>query len=207
MRTRRALVLAAIVNALALGTVGFVLMRQAAPAPWHGTRLDPPMPGHAFALESADGAVSSDELHGSPTILFFGYTSCPDACPLTLAKLKRVRDALDADEAAALRVVLVTVDPERDTAARLDDYVARFDTSFVGLTGPRAEIERLAKAYGIYHAAAAPTPHADHGAAAPLIDHTTHVLMLDRSGRLALLWDVAVPSAAMAEDIRRLLAG
>ncbi|MGH7444461.1 MAG: SCO family protein [Longimicrobiales bacterium] len=258
MPTRRIVVVAAIVNALLLGAVGWLVVRddaevatrQAAGSAWHGTMIDPPMPERPFTLESAAGPVMLSGLRGNVVLLFFGYASCPDVCPLTLAKLAQVRRALQPDDAAAVRVVLVSVDPEHDSPERLARYVSQFDDSFIGLTGTRAQIEALARAYGIFHDAgndAASVPdtapgasdvtgaaaqmrstaqmdhtdsaahhHADtqtdtaaHGApaasAVPLIAHTTHILVLDRAGQLALLWSTSVSADAMRQDLRRLL--
>lgn len=211
---RRSAVVLITLNTVLLAVLGFALLRDQ-PAPgWHGTFIEPPMPAQAFKLRSAAGIVDARDLHGGITVLFFGYTSCPDACPLTLAKLARVRAALEPGLARELRVALVSVDPERDTSTRLAAYVARFDSTFIGLTGTRAEIEAVAAAYGIHHAAASPAAAsaapghaAEHAATSgpALIDHTTHTLVLDRAGRLTLLWDGSITADQMADDLRRLL--
>lgn len=218
MRARRALVLVAAVNALLLGMVLFVLLRAAGADDradeWHGTAIVPPMEKRPFTLQSAAGPLRSSDLRGSVSILFFGYTSCPDACPLTLARLAEARRALSRRDASAIRVVLVTVDPERDGVDRLEDYVTRFDTSFIGVTGTRSEIEAVARDFGIHHArdprsTSASAPDHDGHVTAPVetdvLAHTTHVLVLDRSARLALVWSPEVQAGQMVEDLRRLL--
>ena len=206
--------LVAVVNALLLGAVLFVLLRAAGADDradaWNGTAIVPPMEKQPFALQSAAGLLRSSDLRGKVSILFFGYTSCPDACPLTLARLAEARRELSHRDASALRVVLVTVDPERDGADRLADYVTRFDSSFIGVTGTRAEIEAVARDFGIHHAPdprSAPASAHDHAARRDpdVIAHTTHVLVLDRSGRLALVWSPEIPTADIVEDLRRLL--
>jgi protein SCO1/2 len=196
---RRVLLIALAVNALLIGALGFVLLSAPAGAAWHGTAIEPPIPLRDFTLESNAGTFRLADQSGSLVVLFFGYTHCPDACPTTLAKLAQVQRTLPQDVAADVKVVLVTVDPERDTPGRLAEYVHQFDRSFTGVTGARADIEAIAKEYGIHQA------HA-HGAAGErgMIEHTTHTLVLDRTGALALLWSADVMAPQMAEDLRRL---
>ena len=196
---RRGLVFAALVNALLLGALGFVLLGRSDAAPFNGTAIEPPIPLRDFTLQSARGAFSPGAQQGNLVVLFFGYTHCPDACPTTLAKLAEVRRRLPDDVARDVQVVLVTVDPARDTPDRLAQYVTQFDTSFTGVTGSRAEIEAIARTYGI-HQAQAHGVSGEHG----MIDHTTHTLVLDRAGALALLWSADVTAEQMAQDLKRL---
>lgn len=233
MTVRRIAIIAAIANALLLAVIGWFVVRGSArdaleqnSSGWHGTAIDPPMPERPFSLESVDGPVALGDLRGDVVLLYFGYTRCPDVCPLTLAKVAQVRSALRPDDAASVRGVMISIDPERDSADRLARYVAQFDTTFIGLTGTRLQIEAIARDYGIYHddgdaaamtSASAPpgrnsskTASADHASHAPardtpLIAHTTHILVLDRAGRLALLWSTSVTAGQMADDLRRLL--
>ncbi|HSR41858.1 MAG TPA: SCO family protein [Longimicrobiales bacterium] len=166
------------------------------------------------------------------TVVFFGYTSCPDVCPLTLAELARVADRLPADLARRFRTVLVTVDPARDTPERLADYLARFDTSFVGLTGTEEELEQVASAWGAWAERAgtvpgagdapdsdpnqpdsAPSPegHQDHGGAvdpdAPgyLVDHTTRAFVVDARGRVVATFPGSTPAEVMTPTLTRFL--
>lgn len=196
---RRILIAAAAVNAVLIAVLGFALLRPGGDAPWHGTAITPPIPLRDFALESTAGSFCLSAQQGSIVVLYFGYTHCPDACPTTLAKLAEVRRRLPTDVASDIRVVLVTVDPERDTAERLERYVEQFDQTFTGVTGERTAIEAIAAEYGIHQA------HA-HGAAGDegMIDHTTHTIVLDRTGALALLWSVDVSAEQMTDDLRRL---
>jgi protein SCO1 len=115
-------------------------------------------------------------LKGRWSLVFFGFTSCPDVCPLTLQLLSAVaQDSASGVPAGATQVVFVTVDPKRDTPARLKSYLAHFDERFIGLTGSRADLDRFAAQLG-----AASEPSGSGG-----IDHSTSVFALDPQGRLA----------------------
>jgi protein SCO1/2 len=82
--------------------------------------------------------------------MYFGYTSCPDVCPVTLSKLAEVREML-GDDADDVQVVMITVDPERDTTEVLENYMSHFDPTFIGLTGDSSHINRIATVYGVYY--------------------------------------------------------
>jgi len=187
-----ALVLLALVGA---GT--FAL--RVRPVEMHGTLLDPPLPARDFELTSAAGPVRLSDLRGKIVVVFFGYTFCPDVCPTTMVRLGNAIRQLGG-KADDVRVVMVSVDPERDTPERLAEYVGAFHPSFLGLTGTPEQIAEVASAYGIYHAKA-------EGSAASgyLVDHTATVTVLDRDGRVRLLWPFEVDADAMAADLRALL--
>jgi protein SCO1 len=93
--------------------------------------------------------VALDSLKDKWTLLFFGYTFCPDICPTTLAQLRQIKSELPKDAVDKLRVVLVSVDPNRDTPAQLKTYLGYFDKQFVGLTAPVDSIQKLANAMSI----------------------------------------------------------
>jgi protein SCO1/2 len=162
----------------------------------HGSLLEPSLPAADFTLASDGGPVRLADLRGKVVVLFFGYTFCPDVCPTTMVRLGRALELLGKD-AERVQVVMISVDPERDTPERLGPYARAFHPSFLGLTGTREEIDAVASAYGIYHAKA-------EGSAATgyLVDHTANVLVLDRSGGLRLLWPFEVPAEALAADLR-----
>jgi protein SCO1/2 len=110
--------------------------------------LDPPRPAPEIALRTHEGADFHLSRHrGDVVAITFGYTFCPDVCPTTLAELAQVRARL-GPAGARLRVVFVTVDPERDGPERLRAYTQAFDRTFTGLTGPAAELAAVQKAYG-----------------------------------------------------------
>src|SRR5690606_25801317 len=109
----------------------------------HGTLLDPPMPGAGFRLTSADRPVQSEDFHGRFVVLAFGYTSCPDVCPATLARLAHAMDLL-GESAREVQVVFVSVDPERDDPQRAARFAAAFDERFVGASGSPEAIADVA---------------------------------------------------------------
>ncbi|RMH22422.1 MAG: SCO family protein [Gemmatimonadetes bacterium] len=148
---------------LGLGAVGIWITR-AAPGPSAVSFTPAPeRPAPAFTLTAHSGErVRLDDFRGRGVVLFFGYTHCPDVCPLTLAHL--TRGLADLGEGAGdVQVLFVTVDPARDTPDRLAEYLASFDPRIVGLTGSPAEVERVLSAYGV--AAEAILRHGEDGEA------------------------------------------
>ena len=105
--------------------------------------------GGDFTLTSADGPVALKGMRGSVVLLFFGYTSCPAACPTTLTMVKEALARLDKKEADRVRILFITIDPERDSAQKLKEYVAYFHPNIIGLTGSRDEIVDVADQYGV----------------------------------------------------------
>ena len=133
--------------------------------------------GGPFTLTGTDGrAFSSERLTGKPYALFFGFTHCPDVCPTTLARLARLRAAIGKGN-ASFSIVLVTVDPERDTPAAMARYVGLFATPVIALTGSIGAIERVKKLYGVY-SARVPQVGADYN-----VDHTATVFLIDKDGK------------------------
>lgn len=129
-----------------------------------------------FSLTDQRGvAFGPERLEGNWTLLFFGFASCPDVCPTTLAKLKKAVDGLDD----APRVALVTVDPARDTEALLGGYVEAFDPAFLGLRGSAVELQAFAEQF---HVNFTMVPGAD---GKYLMEHTAHIVVLDPQGRHA----------------------
>jgi protein SCO1/2 len=198
-RQRLLLVLAIIVAALLL--LGVLRSGALAGAPeFHGTAYDPPAEAADFTLTNHEGQETSlSDFEGQPVLLFFGYTHCPDICPTTLNTLRRA--LTDAGAAGAdARVLLVSVDPARDTPDVLADYVRNFGPGVVGLTGDPGKIRRLFGAYGVY--AEHEHEHADEG----LIGHTSAVFGIDREGLIRVLLRPDAPPSELREDVATLLA-
>ena len=182
------------------GAGGWLAASSLLPYEYHGQELRPPQPVADFTLTAAgDRRVSLSQFRGKLVVLYFGYTFCPDVCPTTLAELGRGLQKMGG-RAADVQVIMITVDPERDTPARLAEYVGHFDPTFIGLTGAAEQIAAVAKGLGIHYQKREGT-----AASGYLVDHTASVLALDRTGALRLLFPFGAPGDEIAEDLRRLL--
>jgi len=153
-----------------------------------------------FELERADGGkLANADLQGAWTLLFFGYTHCPDVCPTTLGTMKQVEALLAKDPAAApVNVVFVSVDPERDTAKALSEYVGYFSKRFVAATADNATLQSLASAVGVVFIKS-PQAGGDY-----TMDHTASLLVVDPQARLHALFRPPFDAGAIAEDLRTL---
>ena len=140
------------------------------------------------------------EQQGQVVLLFFGYTSCPDVCPTTLATWRRIHDALGKD-AERVRFVFVTVDPERDTPARLGLHVNAFHPEFVGLTGTQGALESLYDFFAIYRE----RDTSSGSALGYLVNHTATTFILDTEGRWRLRETYGTPDEDIVHDIQQLL--
>ena len=133
--------------------------------------------GGPFRLVDEEGQpVTQADLLGKPTVMFFGFTYCPEVCPTTLAELTTALKALGRD-ADRLNVVFVSLDPERDTPAQLKTYLSSFDPRIRGLTGDQTAVDAMAKAYRVYHKR---VPLEGGGYT---VDHSSAVYLFDSKGR------------------------
>jgi protein SCO1/2 len=133
-----------------------------------------PYPAADFSLTSHSGTdVSLSDFRGEPVALFFGYTHCPDVCPLTLAKLAEA----NAATSSGVTVLFVTVDPERDSAERLTKYLEALDPQFIGLRGTLEELHAVADSYGVYFDQNAENP--------AMFDHSARTFLINREGSVA----------------------
>jgi len=170
-----------------------------APA-FKGGVLDPPRAAPEFALQGADGReFRLGRQRGQVVVMAFGYTFCPDVCPTTLAEFAQVKGRLGPAE-KQVRFVFITVDPERDSAERLRAYTGAFDRSFLGLTGSDAQLEAVRKAYGVI----ARKQSVPGTSAAYLVDHSAFVYVVDRDGRLRLMFPFGTAVDDMTHDIKLL---
>ena len=157
--------------------------------------------GRELALTGHDGKPRTlADFRGRFVVLFFGYTHCPDICPTTLVDMAEVMKKLGSD-AARVQVLFVTLDPERDTAAVLSQYVPAFDPGFLGLSGDAAATQRAAQEFKIfYEKRAGSTP------SAYTVDHSAQSYVIDPQGRLRLFVRHDRIAADLADDLRALLA-
>lgn len=169
----------------------------------HATLLAEPRALPAFDLvDQAGAAFGAERLRGHWTFLFFGFVNCPDVCPTTLATLAQVRKALaDLPERDQPGVVLVSVDPGRDTPPVLARYVSHFDPAFTGVTGSPGAVESLTQALGAAVVVGAPAADGNYA-----VDHTAAIFLVDTEGRFAALFNTPHEAAAIARDYRRIVA-
>ncbi len=196
-----------IVGALFIGLFGgLIVISSAIGQPiiggpnFHGTVIRAPEPANNFTLTGADGQpVSLKDFRGKVVLLYFGYSYCPDVCPATLAELKQAIEEI-GNKADDVQVIMVSVDPERDTPEKIQEYVNYFHESFIGLTGTEEEILGITTQYGVFY-----EKHEGSANSGYLIDHTATVTVIDREGHLRLLYSFNTPSEDIAEDLRYLV--
>jgi len=151
-----------------------------------------------FTLSGSDGAkLQLSDYRGKVVLLGFGFTSCPDVCPTTLAVLAQARKQLGRD-GNEVKVVYVTVDPERDDAKRMRKYLAAFDPTFIGGTGTADKLAAVRKEYGI---AADKKP----AGAGYVVAHSSYIYLIDRGGKLRALMPYGHTAEDYVHDLRILL--
>ncbi len=186
---------------LLIGVVGLLAVVFRQPEKLNGAVLDPPLPAPDFSLTRADGTqFRLSAYRGEIVLLYFGYTSCPDVCPATMAELRQARDALTNALADRVQVVLVAVDPDRDTPERIQQYAEHFDQSFIGLSGSLDELQKIWDAYGIIRAV-----EESQSAGGYLVSHTARVYLVDPSGDLRLSFAFGTLPEDITHDLRLLL--
>ena len=115
----------------------------------HGAVINPAWPAAEVQLQDANGQdFQLSSLRGKVVVLYFGYTNCPDECPLTMAHLKLALERM-GDQAGDVRVAMITTDPKRDTAAALKTFMGKFDPGFIGLLGTQEQLAKVWKDYGV----------------------------------------------------------
>jgi len=161
--------------------------------------LSPVMPAPEIALSGTDGKpFSMARFRGKVVLLAFGFSNCGEVCPITLATLAGARKKLGAD-AADVQVVYVTVDPERDTAAQMKQFLGSFDPSFVGGVGTRTQLEVSYQSYGISINKVA---NAD---GSYTLGHSSSIYMIDRAGGLRAVMPYGHPADDFVHDLKILL--
>lgn len=156
--------------------------------------------GTDLAIPDTSGQLRTlQDYKGKVTVVFFGFTQCPDVCPTSLAELAQTMHLLD-DKANQVQVLLVSVDPERDTPEILSAYVSAFHPDFVGLTGTTEQLHKAAQSFKAYYAKVpGPTPEQY------TMDHTASFYVFDKKGDVRVLISGDASASDMASDIRQLL--
>ncbi|MFB6418071.1 MULTISPECIES: SCO family protein [Bradyrhizobium] len=155
--------------------------------------------GGPFQLTDQNGkAVTDKNLKGKPTLIFFGYTHCPDVCPTSLFEISEVLRALGKD-ADKINAVFISVDPERDTPATMKEYLSSFDPHLEGLSGDPAETAKVISSYRVY-AKKVPTKDGDY-----TMDHTALIYLMDRDGRFVSPFNLKRTPEEAAADLKKYL--
>lgn len=172
------------------------------PSQFKGTMMPTPIPAPDFALTNGEGeTVNLSDYQDEIVLLYFGYTFCPDICPTTLSELSKAQRELD-DGGEKIQVVMVTVDPERDTPQKLAQYVDHFHPDFVGLSGTKEEIDAAGEGFGIYY-----QKNEGSEATGYLVDHTARVFVVDPQGNYQLSFSYGTPVEDIVHDLRLLMRG
>ena len=161
---------------------------------WHMTDISGAMPRLDFHMTAEGKPVTAQDYRGKVVALYFGYTHCPDVCPATMANLTDMAAKVNSPD---VRILFVTVDPERDTDAVMADYAKAFTPQAVGLRGTPNQLAALARTYRVAYEVKKGPPYE--------VFHSNAVFFFDREGRARLVTTDTSNAAAMAEDVKRLL--
>jgi len=186
----------AVAAALAGVYVARMLNQPAVPSLEAGTSLPTPRVLAPFNLLDTHGAAATAAtLRGHPTLVFFGFTHCPDVCPTTLALLTSVQKQVAVPN---LKIALISVDPERDTPQQLGQYISSFGGDLIGLTGSAREIVSASRSFGVA-ASRVDLPGGDY-----TMDHSAAVFVLDSQARIVAVFTPPLSGAALMRDMARL---
>lgn len=164
---------------------------------WSLGQWRPQPEGGDFTLESAAGPVSLVDRRGQWTVLYFGFTHCPDACPVSLSRWAKVFDELPADKRDAAGLILISVDPWRDDPEHLAEYVDFFDPAFTGVTGSPEQIAKVAGRYGAEYERV----ELD-SALAYTVDHSTWSYLINPRGEIVYMYPDDTPASVLADSLR-----
>jgi len=189
-----------VLSAFVAGLVVFLGVFLFATGQFGGNGPGPSAIGGSFELVDQDGKTITDkDMKGAPLLVFFGYTHCPDICPTTLFELSEMLHAMGKD-ADRIHALFITVDPERDTAPVMKDYLSSFDPHLRGATGSPKAIEAVEKDYRVV---ARKVPVGDKGDYS--MDHSALVYLMDKQGRFVAPFNLKRTPAESAEALRKYL--
>jgi protein SCO1 len=186
---------------LLIGAVAAGVSLLSKPDSFRGTTYAEPYPvAPEIELTRASGTgFQLSEMRGKVVALFFGYTSCPDICPTTMAELNQALEKL-GERSDQVQVLFVTVDPQRDTPERVQEYVNHFNSKFIGLSGSEPELAKVWNDYGVFRQVVDGT-----SAAGYLVDHTARVTLIDQQGNLRVSFPFDTPVVDVVHDLDLLL--
>lgn len=181
------------------GVILYVHLDQNTKSDYYGMVSEREAP--EFTLTDQDGAkVSLSDFKDKVVLIFFGYTHCPDICPMTMSVINNVMDQL-GDQADRVQVVFVTIDPERDTKDKLKSYIPYYNENFIGLTGTPEEIDKVADDYNIFY-----SKEEGESSSGYLMGHGSSVLLITPEGDILLRYPQnTMDPAAIAGDIEKIL--
>lgn len=192
--TRPLAVIAAFAASLAVGLLVVFWMVGG----FRGVTAPAAIGGPFQLIDQAGQVVTEKNLKGRPTIIFFGFTHCPDVCPTALFEMSEVLRAMGPD-AAKMNAFFVSVDPERDTPPIMKDYLSSFDPNLKGLSGSPDDIGKMTAAYRVY-AKKIPLKDGDY-----TMDHTALIYLMDRDGKFVRPFDLKRKPEEAAADLKRYL--
>jgi protein SCO1/2 len=167
-----------------------------------GVQFDPPAPIPDFELMADNGQpFRLREAHRDITLVFFGYTFCPDVCPLTMVDVKDALAQLEPAERARVQVIFISADPERDTPEVLDRYLSAFDPTFIGLTDDFEKIQEVMRPFGAF----AEKEEATGSAAGYLVSHTARLYLLNAGHEIILTYPFGFEPEDLSSDLTYLL--
>ena len=196
------IILVGLASFILIGAVAAGVFLFSKPASFRGTFFDEPYPvAPEIELVHANGnSFRMSEMRGKVVLLFFGYTSCPDICPTTMAELKQALEKLGAENAQQVQVLFVTVDPQRDTPQRVQEYVDHFNRDFVGLSGTESELAKVWQNYGVFRENVESA-----SAAGYLVNHTARVTLIDQAGNMRVSFAFDTPVEDIVHDLKLFL--
>jgi protein SCO1 len=178
-------------------------VRATGESEYRGVELARPIPRPDFTLASVRGDTFDflAETRGTVTLLFFGYTHCPDVCPVHMANIAAVKRRLSYDQRRLLQVVFVTTDPDRDTPEHLESWLSSFDPEFIGLTGAAAEVNAIESRLGL----PASVPGAASAGGRYEVGHASQVIAFTRDDSAHVVYPFGTRQSDWAHDLPRLL--
>lgn len=198
MRARHYLILGVAILIGLIATTGFLISTQK--HTYQGSYIEDPVQAPDFVLTDRSGKpYQLSDQKGKIILLFFGYTHCPDVCPVTLSDFGKIHDSLGGN-AQKVEFVFVTTDPERDTPGQINHYLTNFNADIQGLTGHEQDLEKVWNAYGVYRETVDQQGSDDY-----LVDHSSRIYLIDQQGNLRLTYTFGTESEAIAGDISYLL--
>jgi protein SCO1 len=195
-------ILVGLVSFLLIGAVAIGVFLFSNPASFRGTTYGEPYPvAQEIELTRANGSsFRLSEMRGKVVLLFFGYTSCPDVCPTTLAELDQALEKLGAQNAKQVQVLFVTVDPQRDTPEHVQEYVDHFNQDFIGLSGTESDLANVWNNYGVFRETVEGS-----SAAGYIVNHTARVTLIDQAGNMRVSFAFDTPVEDIVHDLKLFL--